>query len=235
MDETLRREVAVHQVIMQNSIAAGRAELRSQLKQYHQEINQSQPPGTSVTEHHERRIKITAIGKRRIWLTAASTVAIFVFAGLYYYLSISSEHLFNSQFSPYVVRAYRGTPSQEMIALYNAAQYEEYLSRYESDVHQSLQTEFLAGNAYLSSGKVTEGIAVFRDLIIRNEGVPMKDKEYNEDAEYYLALAYLKNNQVQESKRLFDKIASTPHHAYAHLVTNFFLWKLQLLKFKDHP
>jgi len=234
IDETLRREVALHRSIMQNAIAAGRAELRSQLKQYHQEISPSESLSVSATGDPESGQKRKTISRRRIWLAAAAVAVIFAFAGLYYYASISSERLFYSQFSPYVVRTYRGSPSQEMIALYNAAQYEAYLSRYEGNEPQSLQTEFLAGNAYLSLGKMTEAIAVFQDLITRNEGVPIKDRQYHEDAEYYLALAYLKNNQVQEAERLFDKIAASPQHAYAHLVTAGFLWKLQLLEFKNH-
>ncbi len=54
-----------------------------------------------------------------------------------------------------------------------------------------------------------------------------------DDAEYYLALSYLKNNETAEALPLFKKIHNNKAHLYNNKVSSWFLRKLQLLSWKQ--
>jgi tetratricopeptide (TPR) repeat protein len=71
----------------------------------------------------------------------------------------------------------------------------------------------LSGIAALESHKTTLAISYLTTL------AGTDDLTYRQDAEYYLALAYLANKDYQKALPLFRKIAGNPEHLYHHQIT----------------
>jgi hypothetical protein len=240
-DEKFRSEVELQHAIIRNMSAVGRKELKLQLKQYHREIISEtseyiaeEQPLMMVEEDH-RLYEGTRIigGKKMRWLMAASLVGLLTIAGLRYYASFSSASIFKEKFTPYVLHTIRGPLfSQEITALYRAGDYDIYLSGYKMKPLRSLEEVFLAGNVYLINAQSVKAIESFRQVMEQNEKLTWENQRYYEEAEYFLALAYLQNNDPDKAEPLFQKIAASPKHPYHREVGNGLLWKIKVVKFK---
>jgi hypothetical protein len=240
-DEKFKHEVELQRAIIKNMSVVGRNELRLQLKQYHRDIIsetpeyivEEQPLMTVEEDHrlyeHERIIG----GKKMRWLLAASVIGVFMIVGLRYYASFSSGNIFEEKFAPYVLHTTRAPRfAQEITSLYRAGDFEAYLSKYKMKPVRSLEEVFLAGNAYLVKAQSVKAIESFRQLIDQNERLAWENQRYYEEAEYFLALAYLQNNDPDSAEPLFQKIAGSPKHPYHREVGTGFLWKVKVVKFK---
>jgi hypothetical protein len=66
-----------------------------------------------------------------------------------------------------------------------------------------------------------------------NENRSGGKKVLNDDAEFYLALAYLKKGETKKSTDIFQKIHDNKNHLYNDQVTDLFLFRLKLLALKN--
>lgn len=241
-DDTFKREVEVQRAIVKNITHAGRQELKSQLKQYHQQIaNETDASAFEDTtmskaikdDPFKNRLRL-AKRKRVRLLLAASIVTALTAVGLGYYTYLSPENIFNDQFTPYTMRTMRGSsPSADIISLYREHDYDNYLAQYQAREIKSLQEMFLAGNAYLIKAQPARAIQCFRQVMTENETHTVDDQRYYEDSEYFLALAYLKNNEPDKADAVFKKIIATPQHSYKNEVGQGLLLKMKIVRFKS--
>lgn len=240
-DDAFKREVELQRAIVKNIARAGRHALKSQLKQYHRQIIheteatsfQNISEGAAVTGRPIKNRLRPAGRKRATLLIAASVVIALTAIGLGYYAYLSPERIFNDQFKPYAVRTVRGSSAPaDIVLLYRDHDYDHYLSAYQAREVKSLQEMFLAGNVYLIKADPARAIQCFRQVMIENEKRAAEDQRYHEDSEYFLALAYLQNNEPDKADILFRKIMTTPQHPYHHEVGNKLLWKISVVRFK---
>jgi hypothetical protein len=242
VDEDFKNEVELQRAIVKNISAVGRRELKFQLKQYHQQIVSEMPgyvaedegPLMIADSGHDSRGNERTRGRRKLrWLVAASFVGIMMIVGLRYYAFLSSENIFREEFAPYALSTKRGQgSSQDIASLYRSGDYDAYLAEYKVKQLKSLQEIFLAGNAYLVKDQPSRAIESFSQVIHENEKLAPDDQRYFEDAEYFLALAFLQNNDPDKAQPIFQKIASSPQHPYHHEVDKGLLWKISVVKFK---
>jgi hypothetical protein len=242
VDEDFKNEVELQRAIVRNISVVGRRELKFQLKQYHQQIVSEMPgyiaedesPLMIADRGHDSREDERTRGRRKLrWLVAASFIGIMMIAGLRYYAYLSSGNIFKEEFAPYTLSTTRGQgSSQDIASLYRSGDYDTYLVEYKVKRVKSLQEMFLAGNAYLIKGQSSRAIESFSQVIHQNEKLAPDDQRYYEDAEYFLALAYLQNNDPDKAQPIFRKIASSPEHPYHHEVGKGLLWKISVAKFK---
>lgn len=241
-DDTFKREVEVQRAIVKNITHAGRHELKSQLKQYHQQIvNETDASAFEDTamsktikdDPFKNRLRLTKRKRVRL-LLAASIVTALTAVGLGYYTYLSPENIFNDQFTPYTMRTMRGSsPSKDIISLYREHDYDNYLAQYQAREIKSLREMFLAGNAYLIKAQPAQAIQCFRQVMTENETLTADDQRYYEDSEYFLALAYLKNNEPDKADAVFKKITTAPQHSYKNEVGQGLLLKMKIVRFKS--
>ncbi len=65
-----------------------------------------------------------------------------------------------------------------------------------------------------------EAIATFQILMERNKKA--NTDFFEDDAEYYLAMSYLNNHELQKAMPIFEKIQSDPDHKYNGDVSEWF-------------
>ena len=149
------------------------------------------------------------------------------------YATLSGDDLYAERATVYQVAASRSTetptdsPEERLENQYRAQRYSQVTTTYEQLNDPSVMAMFLAGNAYLQQDNTDQAIAAFQEIVRINgsQGV----NRFEEDAQYYLALSYLRANRPAEALPLLEEINDNPQHSYHALVGDYYLWKVKFL------
>ena len=149
------------------------------------------------------------------------------------YATLSPQDLYAEKAMPYQVAASRSAEETDasledlLERQYRFQRYDEVTTTYEQIEGPSMMAMFLAGNAYLQEEKTTLAIEAFRQIVAINgsQGI----NRFEEDAQYYLALSYLKADRVEEALPLLEKINANPEHSYHSTVNDYYLWRVKFL------
>ncbi len=156
-------------------------------------------------------------GNIKWWLIAASFIG---GIGLAYFFTIgsppSNEELFAHYFEPYrnitqpVVRSdAQKSLNETAFNAYENAKFKEALDLFDQVLLNKKEAPllFYKANTLLALDHPKKAIAIFEQNI--NTVDIFSEKRY-----WYLALAYLKNNQLEESKKLLKKLLTIPNSEY---------------------
>ena len=159
---------------------------------------------------------------------AALLMVLLLIAGLVQYSLLDASRLYSTQYETFTLGISRDVTSASPIEqAYRQGNMQQVIALYESNPTD----HFLAGQAYLSQNNPQQAIAAFEKQLNANANLELKP--YQDDAEYYLALAWLKAGRTDKALPLFEKIHSQPVHAYHHEVSGWYLTKLRWLKRKQ--
>ena len=120
------------------------------------------------------------------------------------------EQLFAQTYEPYTASiSTRDATAEESLTqaneYYNAEKYKDAIPLLKtalSNQPKNSNLELALGNAYLSSHQIDLAISHFQNIIQR------KDALYIDQAHWYLALSYLKNDQVEKCKNILELLAN---------------------------
>lgn len=197
---------------------AVRNDYRNQLDSIHTELEQN---GELVKETPKTTEKgqIRQLPFRRYW-AAAAMIILLVAAGLFY-LPKGDTDVFASNFEPYedkisedveIVLSERGAAFdvaaiealQQGLVDYQNKEYakaitifEKYLKSSTKD-YKGVEVQFYLAVSYLAEGQAQKAIEQF-DML---DGHPKF--KWTEDADWYLALAYIKNGQNSEAQKVLE-------------------------------
>lgn len=167
-----------------------------------------------------------------VWYSLRIAAAVIIIAGsalFYQYTTLSSSSLYEKNISSYTLHENRGTNNKSALqAEYETANYKAVINAFEKTTIKNTQDYFLAGNAYLYLDKPSDAIQCF--LAIQQLNKQQQTHQYTDDAEYYLAMSYLKNNEPAKALPLFEKIHSDKNHLYNSKVSSWFLQKIKWIK-----
>jgi tetratricopeptide (TPR) repeat protein len=165
---------------------------------------------------------------RRVMRIAAILILVVAGAAIYEYTQLSANSLFDNNYSAYTATAERGADNASpLVTAFKAGEKEKVIELFKALPQPATEDLFYAGNAYLQLGKPIEAIRNFQQLESLNK--VNQAHIFEEDTEYYLAMAYLKNGQTKEATALLEKIHQTNGHPYQDKVSNWLLWKLKLV------
>jgi tetratricopeptide (TPR) repeat protein len=164
---------------------------------------------------------------------AAAVILLLGVFGIYQYFTVSANKLYREQYSKYLSTTFRGAETGSAIEkAYAEGKYDEVIAGFKQLSDASINESFLAGQAYLTKEDYAAAINCFKKVITKNNSA--HTGILYDDAEYYLALSYLKSNKSAEALPLFKKIHNDKEHLYNNKVSGWFLKKLQLLKWKEN-
>lgn len=161
-------------------------------------------------------------------LSIAATVLLAV--GLYtayQYLAVSPDKLFRESYQPYSLHETRGSNPSSLEDTYKKADMEGTIRQFESLPAPTVQDYFMSGNAYLELKQFPKAIACFS--VLQQSNASHQTHYFEEDAEYYLALSYLGNNEPVKAIPICEKIYADPSHPYHKKVSSWFLARLHRL------
>ena len=147
-------------------------------------------------------------------LALAASVTILLLALAYLYTRpevVSNEELFAQNFAPTTNVLHpliRGedslTQMQEIFVLYENASYEKFIQSFDNIDITNPDYRFYLANAYLAIGNVNKAITILQTYL-KN-----KNAKYKTKAHWYLALAYLKNDDSAKAKKELELIKNNP-------------------------
>ena len=157
---------------------------------------------------------------RQLYRTGLRIAAIFVLvissAVVYKYVSVSSQSVYKNQFVPYDLSITRGGEGRDREAeAYNNKNWTRVVELFNDQKINSNKSYFLAAMAEMQLQQYARAANLFQHIL----GNISEDSSFQEEAEYYGALAYLKNHEEAKSIDLINKIKSDPGHRYYPLAS----------------
>lgn len=152
------------------------------------------------------------------------------------YATLSPEQLYEERITseaPYLGLSNRSmedredTIADQVRIQYQFGNYEEVVRLYDELKSPTFAETFCLGYAYLKGEETGKAIDAFQKVIQDPHAFMIKDK-----AEYYLALAYLQDGQIEPATTILERIHANNDHDYEDSLSNFYLWRLRLLKMK---
>jgi tetratricopeptide (TPR) repeat protein len=162
---------------------------------------------------------------------AATIVLVFLTFMAYDYFTLSSEKVFANNYQSYELTTFRDDEQSTAIdKAYKGKNYQEVISLQQTTAQNDIEANFLAGMSNLELNNNENAILNLKKVIDLNKtnGTNL----WQDQAEFYLALVFLKNKDHDSSIELLQKIKDDPEHLYHEKVTARLLRQVNRLKRK---
>jgi tetratricopeptide (TPR) repeat protein len=221
-------ELAEELEILKLSQDAVRAQgMRKRVADWHQQHAFSNEITNYQLEKEDSKI-------RTIWRNMGRIAAVLLFGVAGYvlieYATMTPEALYDENFISYQLPITRAQSEESSLidSLYVAEQYPEVVERYQTLSSPKVQDMFLTSVSLLQLEKYNEATQMLSKVLETNQ--TMKDSLFQEEAEFYLALAWLGVHNYEEAEQLFRKIQNNPQHTFHRNITSSDTRKLRILR-----
>ncbi|MBI5858591.1 MAG: hypothetical protein HZB42_13210 [Sphingobacteriales bacterium] len=164
---------------------------------------------------------------------AASLVLIIGgYMGLKFY-TLSSQKVFASNYHSYELSTLRDGDTAQVSQVekkYREKNYKEVTILFEKDADNSVKEIFLSAMSYVELGNNTKAIEGFKRVLAVNQAAGTNGM--NDEAEYYLALTYIRNGDYDFAFELLRKINDDSQHTYHDKVGNKLIRQVKMLKWR---
>ena len=171
----------------------------------------------------ERQAPVRSINRNRrlvrYGLAIAASVVIVILANtLFNTGSPSANKLFADTYQPYELSTTRdGNTFETSIELaYKQKNYSGVIAM--TDTSISIKNTFLSAMSQMELGNDRAAIARLKTVIAKNQQAGLN--MLKDEAQYYLALAYLRNKNYADALAMMDTIKKDPVHTYYGKITN---------------
>lgn len=225
--ERMLQENSLLQERYENLLAAKEAirskGLRERVQALHQQFN---------GQHQQETAKVVkpSFGKTLLRIAA---IFILVLAGYftYEYSSTNNETLYAENFVSYEIPVARGSEQADNIdALYTAKNYTAVIGAINAKPVKTQKDYFLKAQSYLQTNNAVAAIAAFK--LIEEMNMQSNEKYFEQETDYYLALAYIKANDIENAKRQLAKITANKQHLFYSKAKEISDTKLMILEWK---
>jgi tetratricopeptide (TPR) repeat protein len=175
---------------------------------------------------------VVSINRNKWMMRVAASVALLT--GLYITsenVLLNSDRLYNAHFQDYYVNVERSSDAARRYKLddyFRDGNYAGIIKAYQQLPIKSNKEVFLAGYAYLKEDEFTEAIKLFNQILNSNDGEG--EILFKDEAEYYLAMTYLKLREVEKAYQLLTRIKEDKAHTFNENVDNWTLTKMKWFK-----
>lgn len=169
---------------------------------------------------------------------AASVIIIFLGIQAWNFYQLSPDKLYNENYVAYDMTTRAGeSTSSATEKLFAEKKYTELIDRVKSNSQLISSTSvspkdvFLSGLAALELKRNADAVTLFKQ-VLETEKAPGTRSGLGDDAEYYLALAYLRNKDYDQAIDLMNQIRSTNGHTYQKQFSSSFVRRVKMLKWR---
>lgn len=198
--------------------------MQEQVKTIHKEMMQELQP----------RVKVMNSKRRILRYSISIAASILLIAGLFFaynLFTLSKEKVFASNYHTYELATFRDSSSAEKSSIEKAfrdKQFKEVVGIVKADY--TTEEHFLRGISFLEIQNNASAINEFRSVVLSNKNTG--SKLFEDEAEYYLALAYLRNGDYKSARELFQQIRNNPDHLYHDMITARLMRQVKMLSWK---
>ena len=158
---------------------------------------------------------------------AASIIIIVALFGAYKYSTVNARNVTADYYVPYELNIVRG--DDDITALekaYNNKNWNAVISLV-NPAHANNEELFLAGAAYFELNQPAKAADMFNQLLEQNQSTDFRD-----EAEYYLALSYISNNDAAKAIPILKRIRADKGHLYHDKAEKMSMLDLRILSWK---
>lgn len=208
-DKGLANEFNLQKNVLSDIEGLGRIDLKNKLQRMHSELNFD-------TQKHPTKVR------NMIFRIAAAAVFIGVLAASWMWIQTdySSDDLYAQHFSPYEIsvaqRSEGSTNLMQIQNLYDNGDYNAAIPLFEKVINSSdpipSQMQLGLGISLLETNNCPKAIEQFQNILLKN------DFNYEDEAAWYLSLAYLRSNKLDKAIEHLSTLASDAqrdHHLEA--------------------
>ncbi len=196
--------------------------LLMQVQQVHQTFLQSRKQSTAT---------IRNIGKRTYFLRIAATLIISLSSWLLFqYTNSSNGQLYEAMHSTYTLSEMRGeetTTATDLVKAFRTGDYKQTIALFKVTTSPGNRERFFTAISYLETGEPGKAIPLFEQITSFNK--KNGQQLYQDETDYYAALALLKTDQRTKAVSLLQKIQADQDHTYHRYVTRWKIWKIKWL------
>jgi hypothetical protein len=157
---------------------------------------------------------------RHLYKTSFRIAAIFLLllasAILYKYISVTNQSVYKNQFVPYDLSNTRGADERNPESdAYNSKNWNLVVELNNAAPVKSNKSNFLAAMADMQLNHFSNAAELFQNILNNRT----ESNSYQEEAEYYCALAFLMEQKVSSATAILNKIKSDTSHRYYPLAS----------------
>lgn len=150
---------------------------------------------------------------RNVLRVAASVILLAGAVAIYKYATVNSIGVYEKYYSPFDLNTSRGAGNtDELEQGYRNKNWTAVTSLFNSLKEKTNKSYFLAGMANLELKNYEAAVADLKQVIAENARTG--DNYFQDQAEYYLAMAYLANKQAAQAMPILKKIKADQNHLY---------------------
>jgi hypothetical protein len=150
---------------------------------------------------------------RNIYRIAAAIVLLIGSLAIYKFITVNADDFYTRHYIAYELPTSRsGAETPAIEAAYRNADWNAVINLYNSLSAKGNQDHFLAGIAALELKQFPQAIERFTQIL--NNNSVNNDTYFQDESEYYLALAYIANDEIAKASTLLDKIKADNNHLY---------------------
>ena len=225
---------------LKKQVAAARAAWKAELEtattnaDYHTAVLRSIPATADATNGSTNTGNTRVRTIYRQSLRAAAMILIITSsAAIYKYVSVSSGSLYDRYYNGYNVNTSRGAGDTDpIVEAYNAKDWTTVRNLAATAKTRTNQTDFLAGMACLEQKQYSDAISHFEQIIAVNTHAGTDN--YQDEAEYYLAISWLAHRSVNEAMPILEKIRGDQQHKFHDKVEKMSFFDLRLAQYKEN-
>ncbi|WP_290789614.1 hypothetical protein [Flavihumibacter sp. UBA7668] len=207
-EEQLEKEIRLHQAA---SLFLERAPVIAQVNLLHEQFLKE-----TRMEKKGSGVRLTSIMR---WISVAA--AIILLAGVFYWKSeqpSDAGSLYAVIYQPYQVPVYRSeNKANAMVELYRKKQFGALILDYEKKTGLDNQDHLLAGLSYSALEQWNQAAQAFQ--VILDVNLNSIDPHFQDEAQFYGGLAYLKAGSLEKAIELFSIIRTDPQHLYHNQIS----------------
>lgn len=198
--------------------------LKQQIAGIHKEMmGEMQPPVRKINSRKVLRYTMAA---------AASLVLLIGGYLAYSFFTLSPGKIFSSHYETYELSITRNSANELTPAekAYSEKKYSEVLRIHDTGEDKTAKGEFLCGAAALEVKDNGKAIKCFNEVLDINS--QSGGAVFNDESEYYLALAYINNEEYDFALQLLQKIKGDKEHKYYSSVSPRLIRQVKMLRWK---
>ncbi len=211
--ESLREQLA----LLQHSQQAIRALAVRERVQAARDRASKQPKGKQV---------FFGLNSRQLTAVAAVLLPLIVVGILF--STNGSDSVYSENYLSYQLPVNRSTEASTSTieTLFQEKEYKKVVQEFSkrNDSNKDQQDIFLAALASMELSDFEQAVQLLESLKKRNSEVD--DKRFEQESDFYLALAYVKTGQVFKAQQLFEKIRGNKRHLYHKNISYWDVWRL---------
>jgi len=172
-----------------------------------------QPGAKVVTMENKAGGAVVRSFSKNVMRIAVMLLLLVGAAGIYKYSATTSSSVYEHNFASFDLETSRGASNDgDVEESYRAKDWNAVISKVAAKRAASAKSFFLAGMAAMELKNYDKAIVSFNNTMNYNKNNP--NPQYQDEAEYYLALSYLASSQPDKGVTILNKIKADKEHLF---------------------